>query len=324
MNNFNEKDVIRRIIEIRSSRFGARGKSSFAAAIGISPSTYSYYEQDRLPPIPILLRICEVAPCDINWLLTGQTAETQGEADCLAGPLAEKIKGLISANPKSASAIDAFVGLLAEKESIEAGFEKNGSGGNIEKNTAALIPVLGRTAAGVLGLWENTATPNAKHLETHVEDLVEKYLNRPIIKSFSAQISADLQVKTVIEAASGEQVSLIQKSSADDGGIVEFVDCPTVSEAFNDCFALQIDGDSMAPRIDDGDFVILSASRPAVQGMPAVVRIVDSIGVTCKIIRINGTDAHLIPTNERYETKIVPSSQLLWSLAVLCHVKVKS
>ena len=60
MSNFDEKAIIGRIIELRKGFAGVRGKSKFAKLLGISASTYSYYENDRVPPIAVLLKICEV------------------------------------------------------------------------------------------------------------------------------------------------------------------------------------------------------------------------------------------------------------------------
>ena len=60
MVKFNEKALIERIIELRKANYGQRGMSKFAAELGISPSTYFYYEQNRVPPIDLLLKICEL------------------------------------------------------------------------------------------------------------------------------------------------------------------------------------------------------------------------------------------------------------------------
>jgi SOS-response transcriptional repressor LexA len=78
----------------------------------------------------------------------------------------------------------------------------------------------------------------------------------------------------------------------------------------------------MSPRINDGDIVILSPSVPAAQGQIGVARVSNQIGVTCKLIRTTDSSVHLIPINERYETKIVPKKDLLWALAVLCHISM--
>jgi SOS-response transcriptional repressor LexA len=78
----------------------------------------------------------------------------------------------------------------------------------------------------------------------------------------------------------------------------------------------------MSPRINDGDIVIVSPSVPAAQGQIGIARLAGQIGVTCKLIRTTDTDVHLIPINERYETKVVPKKDLLWALAVLCHISL--
>jgi SOS-response transcriptional repressor LexA len=106
--------------------------------------------------------------------------------------------------------------------------------------------------------------------------------------------------------------------------VVEFVECEAIHRLFPDSFALQIDGDSMSPRINDGDTVILSPSVPATQGQAAVARVANQIGVTCKLIRTTQEKVHLIPINERYETKVISKNELLWALAVLCHIRISA
>jgi transcriptional regulator with XRE-family HTH domain len=71
MEKVDPNDVIQRIRELREQFSGPRGKSVFAQALAISPSTYNYYEHDRVPPIEVLLKICKVTGADIEWLLTG-------------------------------------------------------------------------------------------------------------------------------------------------------------------------------------------------------------------------------------------------------------
>ena len=73
------------------------------------------------------------------------------------------------------------------------------------------------------------------------------------------------------------------------------MECGEIYDIFPDAFALQIDGDSMSPRVNDGDIVILSPSVPAAQGHLAVARLAGQIGVTCKLIRMTESDIHLIP-----------------------------
>ena len=80
----------------------------------------------------------------------------------------------------------------------------------------------------------------------------------------------------------------------------------------------------MAPRINDGDVVIVSPSVSAAQGQPAIVRPKGTIDVMCKLVRIEADKIHLVPITEKYDTKVIKSKDLLCVLAVLCHIRLKS
>jgi phage repressor protein C with HTH and peptisase S24 domain len=151
---------------------------------------------------------------------------------------------------------------------------------------------------------------------------VQKHTGKTIIGSAEVMVSVDLQRESLIQGLKGHEVSLIKVSGQEDEEIVEFVQCQELYDLFPDSFALQIDGDSMSPRINDGDIVILSPSIPAVQGQIAIACIANQIGITCKLIRTAQERVHLIPINERYETKVIPRKDLLWAMAVLCHIAV--
>ena len=133
-------------------------------------------------------------------------------------------------------------------------------------------------------------------------------------------LSLDFKAHALIENLKNLQTNLVRVSSDSVDKIVEFVECEELYRLFPDSFALHIDGDSMSPRINDGDIVIVSPSVHAAQSQIAIAHIENQIGVTCKLIRISDDNIHLIPINERYETKIVPREKLLWALAVLCHI----
>jgi SOS-response transcriptional repressor LexA len=318
MIDHSEKKVIERIIALREDFSGKRGRKKFATLLGISPSTYSYYEKDRVPPIPILLKICEICNVDIGWLLTCKNREKTVEND----QISLKIRKLIKKQPASLQAILAFLDLL-EQEAALALKASQGRAEDFRQDSAGWIPVLGRTAAGVPGLWGEAIGADSNVLETHLEELVQKHINASIINSTTAEVSIDSQARPIIQALSNIQANLVQTAGGDDQ-IVQFVDCPQIRELLPDCFALQIDGDSMAPRISDGDIVIVSPSVPAGAALPAIVRISGAIGVTCKLVRIEGQVVHLVPINEKYDTKIVERKDLLWALAVLCHIRLKN
>jgi len=155
-----------------------------------------------------------------------------------------------------------------------------------------------------------------------LDELVTKHVGKTIIGSANGIISVDFHARPLVEGLKSQQVNLIKLSGLEQEQIVEFIQCEEIHKLFPDSFALQIDGDSMSPRINDGNIVILSPSVPAVQGQIAIARVINQIGVTCKLIRTTENEVHLIPINERYEPKVVSRKDLLWALAVLCHIRV--
>ena len=323
MLDFDEKALSRRIVQLRKDFAGARGKSRFAEALGISASTYTYYENDRLPPISVLLKICEVTSTDLYWLLTGRR-ETAWRAPSLSSELMKKLNGLLQNSPKSADALIAFIELLTEKKNVEKKLASKIP--EPKPDRPGWIPILGRTAAGMVHFWQQTSLPEPKDAVVELDQLVEKYTGRAIMASVSGVLALDLQIAPLLRELKTQTANLIQVSgqTGDSGtdSAVQFIECQEIYELFPDAFALQTDGDSMSPRINDTDVVILSPSVPAAQGHVAVAKLSDQIGVTCKLIRTTESRVHLIPINEKYETKIVLNENLLWALAVLCHIRV--
>ena len=335
MKKIDENAIIERVKLLRTQYVGPRGKSRFAQALGISPSTYSYYETNRTPPIDIILNICQITGADLYWLLTGQTQknDTASGSQANTNPqntsLLRKIDALLTQNPSLTISINAFVDLLSAKNSLENQIESNqGNANPITDNKLAVpdrpgwIPLLGRTAAGMVHFWDEQILPAPEQAVTELDELVKKHTGKSIISTTNGAISVDLQVQGLIDGVKNAEVNLVQVSGDEQGQIVEFIECEDIFKLFPDSFALQIDGDSMAPRINDGDIVILSPSVPAGQGQIAVAHVANQIGVTCKLIRTTDDDVHLIPINERYETKVLGKDDLQWALAVLCHVTI--
>jgi transcriptional regulator with XRE-family HTH domain len=323
MQNFDEKAIIERIRLLREQHTGSRGRTKFARTLGISASTYNYYENNRVPPIEILLKICQVTGADLNWLLTGEKPQKMviaGQKESASGPnssLLRKIDVLLSENPDLTEPISAFVDLLCEKKAIEKQLHPE-----ILPAKPGWIPVLGRTAAGIVHFWDKEVLPPTKQAVTELDELVKKHIGKKIIASADGTVSIDLQAQPLVDGLKSRQANLIQVGGQQANEIVEFVQCEEIFELFPDSFALHIDGDSMSPRINDGDIVILSPSVPAAQGQIGIARLANQIGVTCKLIRSAETEVHLIPINERCETKVVAKKDLLWALAVLCHISI--
>jgi transcriptional regulator with XRE-family HTH domain len=326
MSSHCHQGIVKRISLLRSQYAGSRGKSKFARALGISPSTYSYYENNRIPPIEILLKICDLTGADLSWLLTGQETPKTSASDLQKfafGPnntLLRKLDLMLSENPDLFEPISAFLELLCEKK----GFEKSFRSKIVppKPGRPEWIPVLGRTAAGMVLFWDQTSLPESKLAVTELDELVKRYIGKAIVGSADGKVSVDLQVRTLVDGLKTKQANLIQVGGQEAEQIVEFVQCEEIHKLFPDSFALHVDGDSMSPRINDGDIVILSPSVPAAQGHIAVARVANQIGATCKLLRETDQSVHLIPINEKYQTKVVPKKDLLWALAVLCHVSV--
>jgi transcriptional regulator with XRE-family HTH domain len=315
---FDEKAIIERIKQLRNQYAGPRSRSKFSRQLGISPSTYSYYETTRLPPIEVLVKICEVTGADLRWLLTGQS----GGQKLSFGPNTEvlhKLNDLLTRHPDLIESVMAFVDLLCEKKGIEAELEQKKA---ISEPRPGWIPVLGRTAAGMVHFWSQELLPGSQQAVTELDELVRKYIGREIIASSDGKVSVDLEAWALVDGLEKPQANLVQVGGEGADEVVEFVQCQKVYELLADSFALHIDGDSMAPRINDGDIVILSPSVPAAEGHIAVAKVANQIGVTCKLLRTRGDSVHLIPINERYETKVVAKKDLVWALSVLCHVSL--
>lgn len=213
----------------------------------------------------------------------------------------QKLNDLFTDHPESTEAVWAFAELLCQKKGFENQFySKLGSD---KPERPGWIPVLGRTAAGIIHFWDQTFLPEPKQAITELDELVTRHIGKTIIGSINGNVSIDLKAKPLLESLKSLQVNLIRLAGTEQ--IVEFVQCEEIHKLFPDGFALQIDGDSMSPRINDGDIVILSPSVPAVQGQIGIARIANQIGVTCKLIRTTENEVHLIPINEKYETKVV-------------------
>lgn len=339
----NANAIIERVRKLRRDRFGKRGKSEFARRLGLSVSTYNYYEQDRLPPVDVLAGMCEVTGVSLNWLIFGDERDSDGnggsqpDRPAFSGQLIGKIEKLVQIAPETSEQLERFTDLLLDKVQLEreAGREnrqediqqtngKPDSREGIESDTAdrgtagkGLIPVLGRTAAGIIHFWDDTMFARPGEAETELEELVKKNTGMSISGGYNGMVATGQQLESGSRGADGLDANLLQVKSEDVEKAVEFIECGQVSRGYPNSFALKIDGDSMSPRINDGDIVILSPSIPAGQGQICVAKVRDQIGVTCKIIRMTEETVHLIPVNEKYESRAVKRDDLLWSLAVL-------
>ena len=119
-------EICRRVAELRLKAAGPRGKSTFAKQLGISPSTYDYYEGSRTPPAEMLVRIAEVAGADLHWLLTGEPgAAALGAED---HPVLRRAAKLLADCPDAAGPLGAFADLLIEARKFPAKAQERSMG----------------------------------------------------------------------------------------------------------------------------------------------------------------------------------------------------
>ena len=180
------------------------------------------------------------------------------------------------------------------------------TGGELTGQTP-LIPILGRSAAGVPQFWSGSDGG-----ATHLADLIAQYSGRPIQTVQAGAIDGDGDEKAV---------QIVTLRDVGEDGVAQFLRADAVASRHPDAFALRIDGDSMSPEIVHGDLVVLSPSAQAVDGQPAVVQLTDQIGVTCKLYRREGDTVHLVAINEQIPPIIIPAATITWALRLLAHIR---
>ncbi|HOD81410.1 MAG: LexA repressor [Planctomycetes bacterium ADurb.Bin126] len=330
MKNSSQKDVCARIAQVRIELAGPRGKAAFAKQLGLSPSTYDYYESSRLPPVDVLVRIAELAAIDLRWLITGEQA---GQAIPADHPILRRAAELLSRSPSAAASLAAFMDILDQalkfpakpQESVVPAEAEQAGGLHAPEAASAgreppqpsprqarkdWVPILGRSAAGLAQFW---STRDAQAGVTALSDLIARHVGWSPRQAQSVELTGE---------TGSDVVQLITLRSPREGELAEYLAAASIKARFGDAFALRIDGDSMSPDIRHGDLVLLSPSAPAADGRPAVVQLRGQIGVTCKLYRREGRDVHLIPLNERLEAQTFPDGQVEWALRVLARVRV--
>jgi transcriptional regulator with XRE-family HTH domain len=70
--SLNTAVICERLKQVRVQVCGPRGQSHFAALLGLSPSTYNYYEKGRVPPVDVLDRTARLTGVPLLWLIRGE------------------------------------------------------------------------------------------------------------------------------------------------------------------------------------------------------------------------------------------------------------
>ena len=152
--------------------------------------------------------------------------------------------------------------------------------------------------------WINGNTyPRIDKIQTmadffHIEksDLVEPRNSRKTSEAFRipvlGRVAAGIPLEMVEDVIDWEEVS---KSIANQGEI----------------FALKIKGDSMAPRIQNGDIVIIHKQNDAESG-DIVIASVNGDDATCKRLRKYREGIELIPLNPSYPPLFFSNQEITW------------
>jgi len=295
---------------------GPRGKSAFAKRLGLSPSTYAYYESTRIPPADVLVRIADLSGADLRWLLTG---ETRPETVPSGHPVVARAAKLLSERPQAAAALAAFLDILASAAAFPSKeiADEAPAAPPVEPREAPAgaqldwIPILGRSAAGVPQFWADDAEASGV---TTLDALVRRRAGATVRRQATARLA---ETDDAIETQTVQLITLREPA----GDTAEFLAAPELRARHADAFAVRIDGDSMSPEIRHGDVVVLSPSEGAVEGRAAVVQLHNQIGVTCKLYRREGGRVHLVPVNERYTPAAVAADSVVWALRVLARIR---
>ncbi len=347
--------ICQRIAQVRLEFAGPRGKSRFSKELGISPSTYDYYESSRVPPAEVLVKITNLAGVDLRWLLTGEGvegADGTSIATVQNHPILQRAAKLLSQYPHSARPLGAFLDILTATMGFPQKDGGQGSQQGVEKKlpgaqdapksapdpdpartTAARrtwIPILGRSAAGVSHFWCETENGQTKGLTT-LMDLIERHAGGDefggVFQNSATVMEGGSGVAAGRNPARKETVQIITLrepitwGKPEDGGVAEFVASERLKMEYPDAFAVRIDGESMSPEIRHGNLVVLSTSQVAVPGRAAVVQLAGAIGVTCKLYHPAGGNVHLVPINEQFTPSVVEADDVQWALRVLARIQ---
>lgn len=92
--------ICERLKQVRTQVCGRRGQSRFAFLLGLSPSTYNYYEKGRVPPVEVLDLAAKISGAPLLWLIRGEPADFSiTTLSFIVGEMPEKSKDQAKADP---------------------------------------------------------------------------------------------------------------------------------------------------------------------------------------------------------------------------------
>jgi len=149
------------------------------------------------------------------------------------------------------------------------------------------------------------ATPNPETL-ARIADLLDVSLDFLLDRDQAADgppaSTGGVWVPVLGRVAAGLSIAAVEE-------VLGYEEIPTELAAQRECFALRIGGDSMEPRIREGDVVIVQKQETCETGDLAVV-LVNGGDATVKRIKKGPEGLMLIPNNPAYEPMFYSNEQI--------------
>ncbi|PMC48587.1 hypothetical protein CJ217_01660 [Streptococcus sp. UMB1385] len=135
-----------------------------------------------------------------------------------------------------------------------------------------------------------------KKIPTEVVERIAKFLNVSIDYltgwEYESQSQQGLQIPVLGNVAAGIPISAVED-------ILDYEEIDPSWQSQGEFFALRIKGDSMQPKIDDGDVVIVRQQSDANSG-DTVIALVNGDDATCKKLQKTENGIMLLSTNPNY------------------------
>jgi hypothetical protein len=304
-----EKELARRIRELRRRHFGPRGKAEFARRLGVAPEEYDRFETHRLPPGELMVRMCELTGEDLQWLLTGVSSRGTvviSGARSRHQDLISRIAQALDSRPQLAAPLEAFFDLLLRGEDArrEAALELPAPA------SGDLIPLFARDE------WpDELPDPDGPGGGRWLA----------LCPSVATLAPVERSVALLTEPAMDYQPSKLRSvtllSLSDAGGAARrFVQSTALAGCFPAAFGVVLDDGVMEPMFAAGDALLVATGAAPQVGQPALCKFADRVDDRCRIWL--GEDEEHIQLGRVSDglNEQLPRAQLRWSLEVLYRV----
>lgn len=141
--------------------------------------------------------------------------------------------------------------------------------------------------------WETGMVHNLKR--SHIEKLAQIFNCSPIYVMGYDEESPDppVEIPVLGQVAAGKPIIATEY-------IEGYEEIPRKLAATGDFFALRIHGDSMTPKIEDGDIVIVKRQNTAEDGKIVIALVEDNEAAVCKRLKIYDKNIALWSINPNY------------------------